>query len=116
NRLRWFLDARFEADNDVPFIDSAIANSAGYGFQEVNNTVERRRRHPPRERRKPGRKPIGLIAQTTAERVRKHRRNKALSKTLATHERVPAGADQPLPLGLTVPVDLFTPAQGDDNT
>jgi hypothetical protein len=117
DQLRWAVDARFEADN--PFIDSAIADSAGYGFQEVDNTVERRRRkygRPLRERKKPGRKPIGLIAQTPAERVRKHRRNKALSKTLATHERVPAGADQPLPLGLTVPVDLFTPAQGDDNT
>src|SRR5262249_31689028 len=59
-------------------------------------------------RRKAGRKPIGLIAQTTAERVRKHRRRKALKfKALATHERLPAGTVQPPPLGQAVPVPTF---------
>src|SRR5262249_30420944 len=109
DQLRWFVDARFEADNDVPFIDGAIADSAGYGFQEVNNTVARRRRkygRPLRERRKAGRKPLGERAMTTAERVAKHRARKKLP-ALATHERVPAGADQPLPLGLAVPVPPF---------
>jgi len=140
DQLRWFIDAKVD-DHKLDFsaqafekrsiggetgiiggavvgegIDSTIANQAGFEFEEVDNTVERRRRHPPRERRKVGRKPIGLIAQTSAERARKYRRNKALSKTLVTHERLPAGTLQPLPLGLTVPVDLFTPAQGDDNT
>jgi len=66
--------------------------------------------------RKPGRKPIGLIAQTTAERVRKHRRNKALLKRSLPTSVATAGTEQPMPLGPTVPVDLFTPAQGDDNT
>jgi hypothetical protein len=118
DQLRWFLDARFLADNDVPFIDGAIADSAGYGFQEVDNTVAVRRKRygrPLRERRKPGRKPIGLIAQTTAERVRKHRRNKVLKRSPPTSVAT-AGTDQPLPLGLTVPTALSTHAQGGDTT
>jgi hypothetical protein len=119
DQLRWFVDARFKADHDDPFIDGAIADSAGYGFQEVNNTVERRRRkygRPLRERRKPGRKPIGLIAQTTAERARKHRRNKALLKRSPPTSVATAGTEQPMPLGPTVPTALSTLPQGGDTT
>jgi hypothetical protein len=56
--------------------DSAIAFAQGFKFEEVNNTVERRLKlkgKKLRERKKPGRKPIGERAMTTAERVRKHR-------------------------------------------
>jgi hypothetical protein len=53
--------------------DSAIAAATGFKFEEVTNTVERRRRRPLRERQKPGRKPIGDKAMTGAERVQRHR-------------------------------------------
>jgi hypothetical protein len=89
-------------------IDSNIANQAGLKFEEVDSTVERRRRkygRPLRERKKPGRKPIGLVAMTTAERMRKYRRNKVLKRPLPTGVTT-AGTEQPLPLGPTVPVDL----------
>src|SRR5262249_30866479 len=55
-------------------LDSQIAAFTGFKFEEVTNTIMRRRRFVPlRERRKAGRKPIGPIAMTSAERVRKHR-------------------------------------------
>src|SRR5262249_15623245 len=137
DQLRWFIDAKFDDEavslaalarnkehlaedaraGNAPSgfvgrgLDSEIADSAGYGFEEVNNTVERRRRkygRPLRERRKVGRKPIGPIAQTSAGRARKYRRRKALKfKALATHERLPAGTVQPPPLGQAVPVPTF---------
>jgi hypothetical protein len=121
DQLRWCLDAGDdeECPDSGPGRDTFTADKNGLQFQEVDNTIAKRREkydRPLRERKKAGRKPIGLVAQTSAERMRKYRRNKALSKTLATHERLPAGTLQPLPLGLTVPVDLFTPAQGGDNT
>ena len=118
DQLRWFVDARFKADHDDPFIDGAIADSAGYGFQEVNNTVEHHREkydRPLRERKKPGRKPIGLIAQTTAERVRKHRRNKSLKRSPPTSVAT-AGTEQPMPLGPTVPTAISTHVQGGNTT
>jgi hypothetical protein len=62
--------------------------------------------------RKPGRKPIGLVALTVAERVRKHRRNKVLPKAPATHGRRRPGADQRgLPLPLPAP-GYFIPTRG----
>ena len=62
-----------------------------------------------RERRKPGRKPIGLIAMSNAERVARHRRRRALEqllKTLAPNERNKAGAEQPPVPGLPVPAQI----------
>jgi hypothetical protein len=56
--------------------DSSAASLHGFEFQEVDNTIARRRARygrPLRLRRKPGRKPLGERAMTTAERVAKHR-------------------------------------------
>jgi hypothetical protein len=74
--------------------DSQIAALAGFKFQELDNTIARRRRkygRPLRERRKAGRKPLGDRKMTTAERVRKHRA-KHKDKTPATHRRNRPGA------------------------
>ena len=120
DQLRWFIDAPFDEEKVAERgLDSTIADATGFKFEEVDTTVaERRKRYgrPLRERRKAGRKPIGLIAQTTAERVRKYRRNKALKRSPPTS--VPtAGTDQPMmPLGLAVPTALSTHAQGGDTT
>ena len=77
DQLRWLIDAPFDEEKvSEGGLDSAIATAVGLNFEEVDNTVARRRKRPPRERRKPGRKPIGPVAQTTAERVRKHRATK----------------------------------------
>jgi len=54
-------------------IDSAIAFTEGLKFEEVTSTVERRRKRPPRERKKVGRKPVGDKAMIGAERVKRHR-------------------------------------------
>src|SRR5262249_9248179 len=120
DQLRWFIDAPLDEEKvDERELDSAIADAAGFKFEAVDNTVaERRKRYgrPLRERRKAGRKPIGLIAQTTAERGRKHRQRKALKfKAPATHERLPAGTVQPSPLELAVPVDLSTRVRNGDD-
>jgi hypothetical protein len=66
--------------------------------------VERKRRSRPLENRR-GRKPAGLIAMTSAERVRKHRRAKRL-RALVALERPPTGAGQPSPRGRPAPVNL----------
>jgi hypothetical protein len=125
DRLRWFIDATVD-DEKLDFSgqacergvsevtpkgepigvgrDSDIARDAGFKFEEVNNTVARRRRKPLRERCKPGRKPIGAIAMTGAERKQRHDLKKKL-QALATPERPQAGAVQPSPLGLAVPAN-----------
>src|SRR5262249_7085078 len=82
DQLRWFLDAKVN-DYKLDFsarafehrsiggetgiiitrnsdavvgegIDSNIADQAGFKFEEVNSTVGRRRKRPPRERSEPG--------------------------------------------------------------
>jgi hypothetical protein len=108
DQLRWFIDAKVDDENldsDAVATDSNIADQAGFKFEEVDSTMERRRKRPLRERRKAGRKPLGERAMTTAERVAKHRDRKLLA--LATHERLPAGTVQPPPLGQAVPVPPF---------
>jgi hypothetical protein len=81
DQLRWFIDGRPLADeSNIPRgRDSQIAAFAGFDFEEVGNTVENRRAkygRPLRERQKPGRKPLGDRAMTSAERVRNHRDRK----------------------------------------
>jgi hypothetical protein len=113
NQLRWMTDARFKVESD-PFIDSAIAGSAGYGFQEVDNTVERRRKkynRPSRERKKPGRKPIGPVAQTDAARMLKYRRNKVLKRSPPTSVSRPGADQRGLPPSLPAP-GYFIPTRG----
>jgi hypothetical protein len=119
-QLRWYMDAPVDdevidqkiAKSDDPYLadriphgrDSQIAALAGFKFQELDNTIARRRRkygRPLRERRKAGRKPLGDRAMTTAERVRKHREK---SKAPAPHGRSQTGVVQPPPLGPTAPV------------
>jgi hypothetical protein len=71
-------------------IDSAIAASAGFQFEEVFNTVERRRERygkPLRWRKKVGRKPIGDHAMSPVERVRKHRAKKKVKSAGPSNER-----------------------------
>jgi hypothetical protein len=88
--------------------DSNIADRAGFKFEEVQNTIEKRRRERGlvvRERKKPGRKPLGPVAMSGAERKRKHDRIKRL-QALVTPERRQAGVDQPLPLRRSAPVNL----------
>jgi len=67
--------------------------------------LERKRRSRPLSGRKAGRKPIGPIAMTSAERARKHRREEQLI-ALAPHERS-TGAGQPLPQGQPAPVAIL---------
>jgi hypothetical protein len=109
-QLRWYMNAPVDdevidqkiAKSDDPYLadriphgrDSQIAALAGFKFQELDNTIARRRRkygRPLRERRKAGRKPLGDRKMTTAERVRKHRA-KHKDKTPATHRRNRPGA------------------------
>jgi len=114
NQLRWVVDARFTVENDIPFVDSAIAAGAGYDFQEVDTTVERRRKkydRPLRERKKAGRKPIGPIAQTNAARMRKYRRNKILKRLLPTGVSRPGADQRGLPPSLPAP-GYFIPTRG----
>jgi hypothetical protein len=91
----------------VSFDDCAVSKevASGFGYQDVTAEVESLRKRL-REQRKAGRKPLGAIAMSSAERVRKHRDAKK-RKAPATPGRLPAGAVQPLPLGLTAPVILF---------
>jgi len=125
DQLRWFIRASVD-DKTLDFsaedfdkrsiggetgitgagMDSSIANQAGFAFEDVDNAVENLRGHPPRERCKAGRKPLGEHAMTTAERVAKHRARKKLLAP-ATHGRFPAGAGQSPPLGLAVPASTF---------
>jgi len=67
--------------------------------------VERKRRSRPLQGRR-GRKPIGAIAKTTAERVREHRRKKQLT-TLAAPSAAKTGVGQPLPQGRSAPVNFL---------
>jgi hypothetical protein len=101
DKLRWYVDAPVD-DEQLDYSgracergvsevtpsgrpigvgrDSNIAREAGFEFQEVNNTIARRRLKygkPLRPRRKPGRKPLGTRAMTGAERVAKHRAKKS---------------------------------------
>jgi hypothetical protein len=119
DQLRWILDAGADDHNlrgteegyresgGIPHgLDSKIAFDNNFSFEEVDNTVARRRERygkPLRERRKVGRKPIGPVAMTTAERVAKHRRAKQL-QALATPESPQTGVRRPSPLGLSAPV------------
>jgi hypothetical protein len=91
DQLRWVIDppvddtalnfsqrgaAREHEDAKRRGTDSAIAVAMGFEFENPDKVVELRLKlkgKKLRERKKPGRKPIGVRAMTTAERVRKHR-------------------------------------------
>lgn len=115
DQLRWLLDSGRDDDktNIEPRgpCDTYVAASNGMGLENITRTIEERRAKygkVPRERQKAGRKPIGPVAMSAAERMRKHRRNKALKRSPPTS--VPtAGVDQPMPLGSTMPAELSTP-------
>lgn len=124
DRLRWFIDGPVNdevidqklAKKGDPYLaeriphgrDSQLAAINGFELQELQTTQTRRRQsygRPLRERRKAGRKPIGPIAMSGAERKRKHDQNKRL-QALSTPERPQTGPDQPLPLGWSAPVTI----------
>jgi hypothetical protein len=134
DELRWLLDFSNAAVADRPVgpYDSYVAAANGMRLENITRTIEERRagfsRHsitgeieskkfkpkPVRERQKAGRKPLGPVAQTSAERARRYRRNKALRSK--PHERHEVGTDQQpsLPRLSSVSTDPFTNARGGD--
>jgi hypothetical protein len=93
-----------------PEAEAAIAAFLAAGGQvqrcPPEMTAARAVKLKPKRRRKPGRKPIGPVAMTTTERVRKHRRQKRL-QALVTPERRQAGAVPLSPLELAAPANVL---------
>jgi hypothetical protein len=102
DQLRWCIDAKVD-DSKLNFSarvlesesnrlrlkivgtgwDTSIADAAGFKFEEVDNTISARRskyRRPLRERKKPGPRPKGERAMTTAERQANYRARKKAAK------------------------------------
>src|SRR5262249_2413233 len=121
DKLSWALDPgrdNSESNELQGTCDTYVAAANGMGLENITRTIaERRAKHgkEPRERKKAGRKPIGPVAQTSAERMRKHRRNKALKRPQPTGVTT-VGTDQPMPRLSSAPTDPFPQAQGGDTT